>query len=457
MAIYVPKYNGYIVDNPNIDFIRCDGKVYNYDEVSTAGFSDTSNSLTITGGRSRSPLAYIDTDRNIEFTFTSALFTLEMFEMANAENIIMEDAHTLETKLFTVGESEETFTVVDEEENETSFSGTAYPIVELPYLVDPASVKVRGFVYQKDPTHGTNIVGPASGKYLVLVSKWEEDNGVPIYYNYIPELEGNEEFTTYVLFNEDNDVEGDVRVSYKRRVVNASVVMVQTDDLTARGSLTAHYPVYSNGSDCSEENLKGWLHICLYKVMITALPGFDTSYKSAQTNSITVSSIDPKRPDKKVYDITYEELGENGRIVNKTNAFGPNLFNTVAGTATSNGVTFTADNNNKVTASFTLAGITGEATYSPDNFATTAALVQEGKKYFVKGAPVALGGGYDCNIVVNTGSSGYYFGQGGGFFVAKETTEIYLMVRKLGSSSDASQKSAVFNLVLQEAADWENQ
>ena len=72
--IYIPQYDGYIIDNPNIDFVRCDGKVFSYDEVNTANMSDTSNSLTVSGGQRRSPLAYIDTDRNTELTFTSSLF-----------------------------------------------------------------------------------------------------------------------------------------------------------------------------------------------------------------------------------------------------------------------------------------------------------------------------------------------------------------------------------------------
>jgi hypothetical protein len=44
MATYIPSVDGYIVDNPNIEFLRCDGKMFSYDEVNTAGFTDTSNS-----------------------------------------------------------------------------------------------------------------------------------------------------------------------------------------------------------------------------------------------------------------------------------------------------------------------------------------------------------------------------------------------------------------------------
>ena len=75
MAVYIPKYEGYIADNPNIDFERCDGEVFSYYEVNTASMTNTSNVLTITGGQGNYPLAYIDTDKALEFTYASSQFT----------------------------------------------------------------------------------------------------------------------------------------------------------------------------------------------------------------------------------------------------------------------------------------------------------------------------------------------------------------------------------------------
>ena len=37
--------------------------------------------------------------------------------------------------------------------------------------------------------------------------------------------------------------------------------------------------------------------------------------KSAATNSVTFSAIDPKRADEKMYDLYYEPLDANGAIV----------------------------------------------------------------------------------------------------------------------------------------------
>ena len=87
------------------------------------------------------------------------------------------------------------------------------------------------------------------------------------------------------------------------------------------------YP-YANGAsnvtvivlaiDCTESTIKGYLHRVFYRVRATAMPGFDSSYKTAATNSITFAAIDPKRADKKMADWIYEPLDENGEIVTKS-------------------------------------------------------------------------------------------------------------------------------------------
>ena len=42
--IYLEKYDGYVADNPNLDFERCDGTVFSYYEVNTASMTNTANS-----------------------------------------------------------------------------------------------------------------------------------------------------------------------------------------------------------------------------------------------------------------------------------------------------------------------------------------------------------------------------------------------------------------------------
>lgn len=275
MAIYIEQCDGYIADNPNLDFERCDGEVFSYYEVNTANMSNTANVQTITGGQGNYPLAYIETDKALEFTFASSQFTLDMFVMANAAKAIEGDVGTLETKRYEVGTGQ---------------------TVTLPFEVQEGSVKIRGL---------TQAEAAAAGSFSVKITAATADAAG----------------STVITLAADDATAGDtIRVSYRRRVVNAQRVQVRTDSTTAKGALYAHWPVYSSGTDCTESSIKGWLHLYIPRVRVTALPGFDNSYKSASTNSITFAAIDPKRADSKMYELDYEPLGENGEIVTMSDA-----------------------------------------------------------------------------------------------------------------------------------------
>ena len=139
----------------------------------------------------------------------------------------------------------------------------------------------------------------AAGKFSVVITSTGE--GAP---------------NTVITFAENDVAAGDtLRVAYRRRVNGASVATVKTNSTTAKGALYAHWPVYSSGTDCTESSVKGYLHLYIPRVRVTALPGFDNSYKSAATNAVTFSAIDPKRADEKMYDLYYEPLDANGEIV----------------------------------------------------------------------------------------------------------------------------------------------
>lgn len=268
MAIYIPSVDGYIIDNPNIEFQRCDGKIYAYDEVNVANFTDTANSLIINGGQRRSPLSYVDTDRNTEISFTSSLFTLEMFEMANAENIETGDFSTRESVLYTV----------DDELK-----------VTLPFEVKLHSVKI---VRPRGLEEAETL---AAGKFVVTITDSGEDTA------------GN----TVIAFSSGDVGAGDtVRVSYIRRIVNGDRVTTKANGTTAKGAFWIHWPVYSSGADCTQSNQKGILHLWMPRCRITQTPGLEGSYKTAQAIGITAAAIDPKRPDKKLYVLAYEDLTE---------------------------------------------------------------------------------------------------------------------------------------------------
>jgi hypothetical protein len=270
MPVYVERIGGYVADNPNIDFLR-DGvdEVYSYYEVSTANMNATNNVLSITGGQGNYPLAYIPTDRALEFTFASSEFTLDMFGMANDTPLTPGDTNTLESKFFNV---------------ETGLK------ITIPYQTKEKSIRIKGFAESATTT-------AAAGKFAV-------NHGT-----------GNAPKTEITFFAGDAVVGDKMRIAYKRRVNAAQMVTVLTTSKTANGSLFAHWPVYSSGTDINQSAIKGYLHLTLPRVRVTALPGFDTSYKSAATNSITFAAVDPKDAGEQMYTLTYEPLDLLGNIV----------------------------------------------------------------------------------------------------------------------------------------------
>lgn len=154
-----------------------------------------------------------------------------MFAMANAVKMKQGDVSTLESKLFDV---------------ETGLK------ITLPYEVKAGSVRINGF---------TETTEADAGKFSVTVTAAGE--GAP---------------KTEITFSEGDVNIGDtLRVAYRRRVNGASVATVKTNSTTAKGALFAHWPVYSSGTDCTESAVKGYLHLFIPRVRVTALPGFDNS------------------------------------------------------------------------------------------------------------------------------------------------------------------------------------
>lgn len=262
MATYVKAVDGFIVDNPQLDFIRCDGRQFSFKNVKTATFTNTSNVLEITGGWSQYPLAYIDTTKVLELAFTSAEFNLDLFEMANAVELTAATDPILKSALFEVAE------------------GLVITVPES-YAANPeANVFVNGFTMSADSpaTAGNPAVASATGK------------------------------TTITFASGDVAVGDTILVSYMHMPTNGQALYVPTSGGSARGELFAHYPIYSSGKDCTDASIKGYLTLNLYRVRVTELPGLDTSYKSETNPGMKFSAIEPGRPDGRMFALVYEPV-----------------------------------------------------------------------------------------------------------------------------------------------------
>ena len=178
---------------------------------------------------------------------TSAQFNSEMFAMANNSNF----TESAFTDMFTE------YVDVDA----TTHTATLY------YTPIENSIFIRGLT--QDDTVG-------EGKYTVTTTGG----------------------ATTLAFN--TDVSGDVEVTYERSVANAHVMELDNQE-SAIGEVIFKWPVYSSSSDCSDSAIKGYYVVHVFRCRVTALPGFDTSYKSAATNQVSWTTLEPKRADGKVY------------------------------------------------------------------------------------------------------------------------------------------------------------
>ena len=114
--------------------------------------------------------------------------------------------------------------------------------------------------------------------------------------------DGDEKYTTTVTFA---SAIGEVEITYftdeEANVINVS------NDTAAMGELIAKWPVYANGTETKAAGVKGYVLLNIFKCRVTQMPGFDTTYKSAATNSVTFSTMDAKRSDGNAYSIAYVE------------------------------------------------------------------------------------------------------------------------------------------------------
>lgn len=256
MAVYVRKFGGFIADVANLDFKRCDGTVYSCNTATATNMSATANSISINGGQGQQPIGFIDTDRGLECSFTNAMFDGDMFEIANAG--VAEDGEAT------------TFETVKREVNSDLK-------ITLPAGVEANKIYIRGLTLAETATTGNFKAEAEEGATTLTFAAGDVTSGQELY------------------------------VSYERKIENAHSISVKTDTASAKGELWMHWPVYSNGTDCTEAAVKGWVHVHVFRVRVTALPSIDSSYKTAATHSMTFTAMDPMSADGKMYEITYEE------------------------------------------------------------------------------------------------------------------------------------------------------
>lgn len=207
----------------------------------------------------------------MEMQATSGQFNAEIFSMANGQNFVENETYmvpfteVVELKADTFAYTIHTTAAIVNTE--------AYPVsIEGMTATDSNSSVPAGCFHVGESTTGAN----GGFDTIITIGSFTNDEGV-----------ATMDVTYYIA---------------------QAVKQIQVDNkTTAVGELIAKWPVYSSGEEGNAGGVKGHLIMQVYKCRITQMPGFDTSYKSAATNSVTFSTVE-SRAHEHAYSIAYYEL-----------------------------------------------------------------------------------------------------------------------------------------------------
>lgn len=209
-------------------------------------------------GQGLYPVAYLPAASTMEMQLTSGQFDSSLFSLANGGDFEAAGSYKVPvTKILPV------------QSDKVTLQGCTTNI-------DAADVLINGM----DRVTTT----PAStGKYLVTTTS---SGGV---------------YTSEVTFYDgDFDDGAMVEVTWYETKTNGLKLDV-SNDKAAVGEAIFVWPVYNGGENIeqgtgtfSAQDYKGYIVLDVYRCRITQVPGFDTSYKTNATNSITLSTMDPE-------------------------------------------------------------------------------------------------------------------------------------------------------------------
>lgn len=247
MATYVKDFKGYIADVPIAYFTRCDKRRFTFDKLTAASVTPQMNPMDINAGWSLYPVATLPGQATFEMQITSGEFNAELFAMANA----------------------------------TEYTKSNFGVPQTEWVAMDAQKKIT---LKHTPNEGT-----------VSIKGLNASDQTPDF-----TVDGNEiTFTTA-----DDQI---MEISYE---FDAEMEQVLIDNKSsAIGECTLEYPVYSSGEDCTEASIIGYYYVRVFRARITAVPGFDASYKQAQTYQFTLTALDAShlRNDEYCYACAYKE------------------------------------------------------------------------------------------------------------------------------------------------------
>lgn len=358
MATYVPALKGYVTDVPELWLKRKDDKVFHFDQLSSSNVSPDTQFTEVNGGWSLYPVAYLPGQSTMEMTFESAQFDADLFALAtNTEfkddkvevwghaEVDAEPEQENSTQSTFIIESEDdltgakfyingyapadgvagALTSASGGDSETGTAGATVDVFEY-----TAKTLQNGDNPQRLGLYVNTATEQSATPVYVLTTDTEAQSGTTYYekkaksnlangvntvagFDVLPS-EADESTGTYktkiILATSGTDIVGlkkGERLSVDwYREETLSTIQVDNQQ-TFVGEAMLKWPVYSSGEEIKAAGIKGYMLMHIYKCRCTAMPGFDTSYKSAVTNGITLSAMDPHRHDGAIYSMSFLE------------------------------------------------------------------------------------------------------------------------------------------------------
>lgn len=250
MAKPIRKVQGFIIDAPNAAIKTKEG-TYVTLTASQGQVAVSGNTLDIKGGQSPYNLLSVLTDQQVQITLTDAQFDGDLMEMYGAEVKEQEVERTVFTDKYIIDET--------------------YKIV-IPHVIKDGSLTINGLEVTADSA------AVVTGEVAVEIGEAETT------LTFAADMEGAEVNPVYTFI--------DTAVAYE----------FLNDKFPRRGSVTMEFPLYEEDED-GNPTTTGVAQIEVYRASIVPNFTLGGSYKTASTFSVELKAEDPKRSDKKVWDI----------------------------------------------------------------------------------------------------------------------------------------------------------
>lgn len=254
--------SGFVVDAPNV-LVKSKNGDYQNVTASTGEVTFGGDTLKINGGQSFYELAELDKSKTIALKATDAQFNIKSMAVSSGGSLSKGTApYEFFGELFTV-------------------DGTGTFII--PKAIIAGSLRINDYT---EIATGT----PAEGQFRVTISSSTTTVQLPL-----------------------SDADTNVSPSYQVNVDNITTLSTKTTDFPKSGEVTLEWPLYA-GSEADEQEVVGYAQIVIYKAKILQSFKVGGNYKTASTFDFSANGLDPKRPDKKMWDLRFRPIDNSSSI-----------------------------------------------------------------------------------------------------------------------------------------------